>query len=442
MAAPECQFVSNGDGILSLILRLLKGIVAYYAGLGYYVLGGSLNGLSLLQSYPKRTRVHLYFLALNFWLWKKPHYRTGTHQGDMLKNLRNVAIPGTGVPLHLFVYFRVTALFFLVAVYPAVAAVSAVNRARVELDKSTGLVERATWAAGFFLEQLLTPEDWFTYWRMNSSLASYHSLLSGAEGYRFENKWDFLRDGAALDVPVSPFLDMSDLVIKDRNEEGGMGIFFYKNATEGGDWIIQRRLHNGEAVQQMLPDNAPLSTFRVMTASSWSAKQVAGKGDAAKAGDCVKALSCVFRAGRAGASTDHSSILFDVDTAKAELGRGTTNDHWYQLGLHKALKCDWLSTHDQTDAGGVPVTGKKLLGCQEMLDMCVDSHYQMLKDVPLVGWDVAICAPPDEGQWLLEVNLSCNFFRGSFDKDKYFDFLEEYLVALEPLKAKYRNKSA
>ena len=38
----------------------------------------------------------------------------------------------------------------------------------------------------------------------------------------------------------------------------------------------------------------------------------------------------------------------------------------------------------------------------------------MLPDVPLAGWDVAITK--EAGVCLLEVNLSCNFFRGTFDQ--------------------------
>ncbi len=51
----------------------------------------------------------------------------------------------------------------------------------------------------------------------------------------------------------------------------------------------------------------------------------------------------------------------------------------------------------------------------------------MLKDVPIVGWDVAFT---DNGIYLLEVNLSCNFFKGIFDTSKYFSFLDSYFTAL------------
>lgn len=46
-----------------------------------------------------------------------------------------------------------------------------------------------------------------------------------------------------------------------------MGLFFFKNALEGGDWIIQERLDNDAFVSSLLPENAPLSTMRVISAS-------------------------------------------------------------------------------------------------------------------------------------------------------------------------------
>ena len=40
-----------------------------------------------------------------------------------------------------------------------------------------------------------------------------------------------------LQVPVSPYMDTNDahtLVVKNKNMEGGLGIYFYKNAVFGG----------------------------------------------------------------------------------------------------------------------------------------------------------------------------------------------------------------
>lgn len=165
-----------------------------------------------------------------------------------------------------------------------------------------------------------------------------------------------------------------------------MGVHFYHNAAHGGDWIIQQKLENGPSLAAMLPRDAPLSTLRIITSSNWTVDSAAkaataattaaaaGTADSATAGaatgaatgagagagsgtgaqqqqaqaqqqpsdgvesgaasDCmealgsIQALSCVFRAGRAGAATDHQSILFDVDLASGVIKCGTTNAHW------------------------------------------------------------------------------------------------------------------
>lgn len=48
--------------------------------------------------------------------------------------------------------------------------------------------------------------------------------------------------------------------------------------------------------------------------------------------------------------------------------------------------------------------------------MVEESHFKMCPDVPFAGWDVVLSSDPKVPVCLLEVNLSCNFFRGSFDK--------------------------
>lgn len=56
----------------------------------------------------------------------------------------------------------------------------------------------------------------------------------------------------------------------------------------------------------------------------------------------------------------------------------------------------------------------------------------MMAEVPIVGWDVAFTS---KGIFLLEVNLSCNFFRGSFDMEHYVDFLNKQWLQLEKMEA-------
>ena len=138
----------------------------------------------------------------------------------------------------------------------------------------------------------------------------------------------------------------------------------------------------------------------------------------------VKSLSCVFRAGRAGADTDHSSILFDVDVETGLIQGGTTNAHWYRVGLLEALpgRCPWRSHHDYTHHpdGDIPVKGNFVPDIKNLLALVEKSHFDLCPGVPFAGWDVVLSADPDLPVCLLEVNLSCNFFRGSFDKQVGF----------------------
>ena len=43
-----------------------------------------------------------------------------------------------------------------------------------------------------FGSQLLEPEDWFAFWRLNCVLASYHAQIAGGDGYEMEDKLAFL----------------------------------------------------------------------------------------------------------------------------------------------------------------------------------------------------------------------------------------------------------
>jgi hypothetical protein len=172
----------------------------------------------------QRQRVHLYSLALILYLWDKPHYRSGTFQQDSAKNLRNVALPGTGLPMSWFCHSRAIMAAFLFAGVPLLALLYAVVLTRKR--------QLATVAAKY-QQLLLAPEEWFFYWRLNCRLASYHAYLTQAQGYAMEDKWSFLLRANDLGVPISPFLELPSVVVKDRNEEGGMGIHFFQNAIAG-----------------------------------------------------------------------------------------------------------------------------------------------------------------------------------------------------------------
>lgn len=403
--------------------------IRFYCTLVYFLCGGSFAACPFFTEAPQ-ARAQLYSLCLVLWMWRHPHYRTGCFQDDMRTNLRNVAIPGTGIPLSTICASKLLAIWFLFVGYPLVAMVAGVRKGGFKLSQATRC----------YSEQLLCPQDWFSFWRLNCVLASCHALLNNAKGFAMEDKWTFLTEAKRNDVPVSPWIDAETLVIKDKNEEGGMGIHFYKNAVHGGDWIIQPKLSNDQFVSALLPKAAPLSTLRVITCSTGGLRQGSSTGqNGPLAGEIdradVVALSCVFRAGRADALTDHSSILFDVDMKTGTILKGTTNMHWYQLGASKVLTTPWVCFDHHITChpdSGTRITGHVIPNIDGIIQLCEDAHFKLLPDVPLAGWDVALTE--EAGMCLLEVNLSCNFFRGTFNQHTYFNFVNEYFSLFDKVR--------
>lgn len=351
-------------------------------------------------------KVQVHSLALINFMWHKPHYRNGSFGDDMRKNLRNVAFPRTGVPLSMLCY---SSIFKLVLVFlnPIVSFVAAY----MSMGKNDSLLR-------VYKEYLLNPTDWFSLWRLNCRLASYHALKTSDEGFRMEDKWTFLVEGEKQGVAVSPVLDIGNIVCKDKNEEGGMGIHFFSNASNNGDWIIQKALKNNEFVSSLLPSQAPLSTIRIVTASR---KTFDKDSD-------IQPLSCVFRAGRKGAATDHDAILFDIDLATGVIGNGSINKKWYQVGFskigQKPVAEELFTSHPDC---GVKVTGIQVPDFDKVVALCTSAHLKTCPNVPLCGWDVAMTT---DGMFLLEVNLSCNFFQASVDYAHYVQFVDEHFKHL------------
>jgi hypothetical protein len=415
----------------SNILKQISLFLTYYKALIYFLFfNGSFKDCPYFKD-NMQAKCHVYSLSLIFEIWDKPHYRNGTFQDDMLKNLRDVAIPGTGIPLHLFSFFRITAYWMVFIGYPIISLVAGIYATGVTTFNTSTFMSN-------FVGQMTNPQDWFSFWRLNCRLATFHSSLTDyKEDYDLEDKWKFLVEAERLNVAVTPYMKVSGIVCKHRNEEGGLGFESFKNASVGGDWIIQEKLSNGPFLSKLLPDDAPLSTFRIISSSRGGLADMESKNtktkNEVKISD-IEALSCVWRAGRSKAKTDHSAILFNVNPKTGLIKKGTTNVHWYQRGLLKIFTTPWTSQHNYTNHPdtGVKITGVTIPNMKKMMDFVRDAHLRLIPHVPLCGWDVALT--PNNGMLLLEGNFSCNFFRGDFDQKSYFQFVNDYFEALDKIK--------
>merc|ERR1719207_112612 len=110
---------------MAAVQEVARAVILFWRSLLFFLYNGSYREApEWFQKLPSHTKVHLYSLALIFEIWGQPHYRNGTFQEDMVKNLRNVAIPGTGIPLSWVAKSRIVSYWFLLFVYPVIALVS------------------------------------------------------------------------------------------------------------------------------------------------------------------------------------------------------------------------------------------------------------------------------------------------------------------------------
>ncbi|GAB5362490.1 hypothetical protein AAMO2058_000801400 [Amorphochlora amoebiformis] len=400
---------------------IVMTLLTYYRAMWYFsTSSGRYADCPVLTSNAEKcSRVHVASIAAIFHLWSTPHYRHDTFQSDLVLNLRNVAIPGTGVPLSYLTRSFLSTFIFLLVGYPLVSLIAAVA--------SSGLVSADI--AKKFHGHLLSPRDWFSLWRLNCCLAAMHYYKTRDVGYKLEDKWAFLTEAKKLKIPVTPWLDLGMIVIKHRNEEGGLGFHRFKNVSQGGEWIIQPALENTGSIAKLLPKDAPLSTFRVLTASTPGFQSTNKEEETKTKNPTIKTLTTVFRAGRSGAATDHTSILFDVDQCTGEVKTGNVNNHWYCLGPKAIFTTPWTQDvkYLKHPDSNLPVTGMIIGEIEEIRTLAENAHRTLAPGVPLVGWDVAVT---DKGILLLEGNFSCNFFMGTVDYDWYYNFCDEYMKLL------------
>merc|ERR1711972_712609 len=405
-------------------------LLMYWRVLMFFWTGGKYAEIEKKFGLSKYSRAHMYSLASVPWLLSQPHYRAGTFQEDMQTNLRNVVLPTGlyGIPLSICVLNKMTVVLAGLFLIPFAAFWGSLWRRLRGLEDS---------ACACFRRTLLEPTDWFQLWRLNCRLASMVALATKSSDFEMEDKWKFIKTCLDMGIAVTPVYDMpKTLIAKDVLEEGGMGIHVLKNVMHGGRWILQEKLENCQAVKDLLPEGAPLSTMRVLTGSLGALKDLNSRaGENVK----VKTLASVWRAGRKGANTDHSCVMVNVPKGKMsdDLGYASTSAHWYamgwkSLGMPVSTVDGSIAKHPDT---GLLYPGKQLPGAARASKLCEDAHERLMPGVPLAGWDVAFCEPKDGGTEpelvLLEANLSCNFFRGSIAWDDYAGLLDEHFKAID-----------
>ena len=186
------------DVLKSFIIAMAETIKYYYCFYLILYQNKKYKDIIIFES-DTWAKVHVFSLTLIFKMWNKKHYRSTSFQQDMIDNLQNVAIPGTGIPLSYFCYNKYICLLFVLFINPFICFMAAINKSYII---STNTNEFILKIYEYYTQHLLHPDDWFSFWRLNCRLVSYHSNLTNTDGYLQENKWTFLIEGRKLQVRV------------------------------------------------------------------------------------------------------------------------------------------------------------------------------------------------------------------------------------------------
>jgi hypothetical protein len=172
-------------GIIFAIANTFKYIYTIYS---FVLLKKKYSEVTILDDdIQAKSLIFSYVIIFKF--YDQPHYRSTNFRQDMIDNLSNVAIPGTGIPLSLFSRSYWVSLWYVMFVVPFVCWCGAINTV---LKSSYSIGSFFSQVCDMYIEYLYHPDDWFSFWRLNCRLATYHSGVErdtgNAVGYSMEDK--------------------------------------------------------------------------------------------------------------------------------------------------------------------------------------------------------------------------------------------------------------
>ena len=346
-------------------------ILSYYLCLNDFLNNKKFNEVEYFTDF-KFAKIQIFTFSIIINNYNLKHYRHKTLKEELIHNLKNVYVPYTGITYSFFCRNIYLVYIFLFLVYPFMTCFG------------RGL-----------LNHLSDPNDLFSIWRINSMINYYHWIQSDKKlklQYKHENKMYFTKNAEENKLPVAPYLKLPSIIIKHVNREGGLAIYKFSNSFNGGDWLIQEDLKNHNSLLSLLPENPPLSTFRVVTINNGNP------------------LLCVWRYGYSNSKTDHESSLYSINLNTGVIVKKIENDFCYSSFFkEKKINID------------KKIIGKKFNIINDIKKLAEKSHKVLIPDIPIAGWDIAYTEK--HGLVLLEVNLSCNLHSNFFNKKTYFDYI-------------------
>ena len=173
MAARPATPEASAQGLAREAWLAVSDTYAHTRAVCYLLGGGRFDPRApALRGLAAPARVHCLGRVLHVDMWRQPHYRCASWREDMRNNLRNVALPGTGVPLSVLCVSRSAVAAFVVAGRPASALAAALWEALCSPCAGSGR-SRLLAALQLYRKHLLAPSDWYARARTHAPRARY-----------------------------------------------------------------------------------------------------------------------------------------------------------------------------------------------------------------------------------------------------------------------------
>jgi hypothetical protein len=230
-----------------------------------------------------------------------------------------------------------------------------------------------------------------------SMLYAVEFARTRAEHFWLDDKTRFLERARNEGLPLPPTVTADEAiarggewVVKDPTRDLGYGVEIMDarelaKFEDKDELIVQERLRNHPDLLKAYPDDAPLSSLRVITLLD----EETGK---------PRVLRCAVRMGRAGMPVDNTQqggIWANLDAE----GRFTAGVTKHDVGTWKDGKPVRHGVHPDS---GRSFVGLKVPWFEEGRRMALDAHERLLPGVLTVGWDIALAAT---GPVFLELNV-------------------------------------
>ena len=294
---------------------------------------------------------------------------------------------------------RALYLMFLFA-WPLVALVRSLKRGR-------GAMRYWRLCLGYPELSVLHPESDYTdnearWSRPDFSLGMYYAWRwnrSAPDSMRIDDKRRFLAECEKHGIPTPPTYTPAQAVarsgtfiVKDPLRDLGAGVAALTSdeirelGEAANELIIQMKLRNHAELLKVFPEDAPLSSFRVITTLDPKTRE-------------PHVSRCAIRIGRAGSDADNTAqggIWAQVDRRTGKILPGVTKATFGRYEKGNPVR---FEAHPDT---GKFFVGMRVPWFDEGRLLALVAHRRLGLDMISLGWDVAISSA---GPILLEVNV-------------------------------------